>query len=165
MKSSINDKIAWSLMKLHPRYRRGEVDCEHLQGHAVLLGYGRAGRQTLQLFKEHDIPVIVIDDDAAVIRKLITRDVRCIQGDGANPRILARANCREAKAVVCSMRRTRDANIALDYLRNHPTKVFIRTFEPDETEFVKNAGGYPIETARASAHTMIEWLDVNLKQE
>ena len=159
------DKIAWSLMKLHPRYRRGELDSANLRGHAVLLGYGRAGRQTLQLFKEHDIPVIVIDDDAAVIRKLIALDVRCIQGDGASPRILAQANCREAKAVVCSMRRTRDAKIALDYLRKHPTKVFIRTFEPEETEFVKSEGGYPIETARASAHTMVEWLDVNLKEE
>ncbi|MFQ3270039.1 MAG: Kef-type K+ transport system membrane component KefB [Lentimonas sp.] len=158
------DKVAWSLMKLHPRYRRGEQDCENLQGHAVMLGYGRAGRQTLQLFQEHDISVIVIDDDAAVIRKLIARGVRCIQGDGANPRILAQANCREAKAVVCSMRRTRDAKIALDYLRKYPTKVFIRTFEPEETAFVKSEGGYPIETARASAHTMIEWLDTNLSK-
>jgi CPA2 family monovalent cation:H+ antiporter-2 len=160
-----NDKIAWSLMKLHPRYRRGELDCEKRQGHAVLLGYGRAGRQTLQLFKEHDIPVIVIDDDAAVIRKLIAHGVTCIQGDGASPRILAQANCREATVVVCSMRRTRDSKTALEYLKDYPTKVFIRTFEPTETEFVHNAGGTPIQTARASAHSLIEWLDVNLTEE
>lgn len=157
-------KVAWSLMKLHPRYRRGEVDCENLSGHAVLLGYGRAGRQTLQVFEEHGIPAIVIDDDAAVIRNLIARNVRCIQGDGSDKHMLAQANCREAKVVICSMRRTRDSKIALDYLRKYPTKVFIRTFEPGETEFVKNAGGYPIETARASAHTMVEWLDVNLQK-
>lgn len=69
-------------MKLHPRYRRGEVDCENLHGHAVLLGYGRAGRQTLQAFKEHGIPTIVIDDDAAVIRALIENGIHCIQGEG-----------------------------------------------------------------------------------
>ena len=156
------DKIAWWLMKLHPRYRRGELDCATLHNHAVLLGYGRAGRQTLQAFKEHGIAAIVIDDDAAVIRKLIAADVRCIQGDGSNKRLLKQANCRGAKVVICSMRRTRDSKIALDYLKKHPTKVFIRTFEPDETEFVKNSGGIPIETARASAHNMLEWLDVNL---
>ena len=158
------DKIAWSLMKLHPRYRRGELDCATLQNHAVLLGYGRAGRQTLQAFKEHGIAVIVIDEDAAVIRKLIAAKVRCIQGDGSNKRILARANCRGAKVVICSMRRTRDAKIALDHLKKYPTKVFIRTFEPEETEFVKNSGGIPIETARASAHSMLKWLDVNLRK-
>ncbi len=158
------EKVAWSLMKLHPRYRRGEVDCENLHDHAVLLGYGRAGRQTLQVFKEHGIPAIVIDDDAAVIRKLIARDVHCIQGDGSDKHMLARANCREAKVVICSMRRTRDSKIALDYLKKYPTKVFIRTFEPEETEFVKSSGGTPIETARASAHGMIAWLDVNLRE-
>jgi CPA2 family monovalent cation:H+ antiporter-2 len=159
------EKIAWSLMKLHPRYRRGELDCENLKDHAVLLGYGRAGRQTLQAFEEHNIPTIVVDDDAAVIRKLIARDVRCIQGDGSDPRILAQANCREAKVMICSMRRTRDTKTALDFLKDTPTKVFIRTFEPEETEFVHDSGGIPIETARASAHTMIEWLDVNLREE
>jgi len=158
------DKIAWSLMKLHPRYRRGELDCATLQNHAVILGYGRAGHQTLQAFKEHGIAVIVIDEDAAVIRKLIAANVRCIQGDGSNKRILARANCRGAKVVICSMRRTRDAKIALDHLKKYPTKVFIRTFEPEETEFVKNFGGIPIETAHASAHSMLKWLDVNLRQ-
>jgi CPA2 family monovalent cation:H+ antiporter-2 len=158
------EKIAWSLMKLHPRYRRGEMNCEALKNHAVLLGYGRAGLQTLQIFKEHDIPAIVIDDDAAVIRKLIASNVRCIQGDGSNQRILAQANCRESKVVICSMRRTRDSKIALDYLKNYPTKVFIRTFEPEETAFVQSSGGIPIQTASAAAHTMIEWLDVNLKQ-
>lgn len=156
------DKIAWMLMKLHPRYRRGEADCENLRDHAVLLGYGRAGRQTLQIFKEHSIPVIVIDDDAAVIRQLIADAIHCIHGDGSEPRILTQANCREAKVVICSMRRTRDSKIALDFLKDTPTKVFIRTFEPAETEFVKCAGGHPIETAQASAHTMIEWLDLNI---
>ena len=78
--------------------------------------------------------------------------------------MLARANCREAKVVICSMRRTRDSKTALDYLRKYPTKVFIRTFEPAETEFVTASGGIPIETAQASAHTMIEWLDVNLRK-
>ena len=158
------EKIAWSLMKLHPRYRRGELDSETLQNHAVLLGYGRAGRQTLQVFKENDIPVIVVDDDAAVIRKLIARGVRCIQGDGSNKRILKQANCRGAKVVICSMRRTGDSSIALDYLKKYPTKVFIRTFEPEETEFVEAAGSTPIETARASAHSMVKWLDVNLRE-
>jgi CPA2 family monovalent cation:H+ antiporter-2 len=156
------DKFAWSLMKLHPRYRRGEINCETMQNHAVLLGYGRAGRQTLQTFKEYNIPTIVIDDDAAVIRKLIASGVHCIQGDGSDERILAQANCREAKVVICSMRRNHDSKITLDYLKDAPTKVFIRTFEVAETKFVKNSGGTPIETAQASAHTMIDWLDANL---
>jgi CPA2 family monovalent cation:H+ antiporter-2 len=37
------------LMKLHPRYRRGEVNCSDYTDHAVMLGFGRAGAATLQL--------------------------------------------------------------------------------------------------------------------
>jgi Kef-type K+ transport system membrane component KefB len=157
-----HEKIAWILMKLHPRYRRGETECENLSNHAVLLGYGRAGAKTLQLLHEHGLKVIVIDDDAAVIHKLINLGVPCIQGDGSDRRTLDRANCKQARAVLCSMRRTRDAEIALKHLKDSPVKVLVRTFEHSETDAVRAAGGYPVETAPASAKTFIEWTDLNL---
>jgi CPA2 family monovalent cation:H+ antiporter-2 len=155
------EEVAWGLMKLHPRYRRGETKCADLNNHAVLLGYGRAGAKTLQLLHEHGLQVIVIDDDAAVIRKLIAIDVPCIQGDGSDQRTLDRANCKQARVVLCSMRRTRDAQIALDHLKDSPVKVMVRTFEHDETDMVLEAGGIPVQTAPISAKTFIEWLEVN----
>ena len=156
------ESVAWSLMKLHPRYRRGERECEDLKGHAVLLGYGRAGSRTLKILKEHGVPTIVVDDDAAVIRSLIAQNVPCIQGDGSDEHTLAQANCREAKFVLCSMRRTRDAEVALAYLKDAPTKVLVRTFEPEEAEMVRRIGGYPVDTAHAASKTFLEWVDLNL---
>lgn len=156
------DTVAWSLMKLHPRYRRGESDCGNLSNHAVMLGYGRAGARTLKALKEAGISTIVIDDDAAVIRRLITQKVACIQGDGSDEHTLSRANCRQARVVLCSMRRTRDAQIALDYLKDYPTKVLVRTFEAEETETVRRAGGIPVQTAEASTKTFLEWAELNL---
>jgi CPA2 family monovalent cation:H+ antiporter-2 len=157
------DKVAWSLMKLHPRYRRGETKCENLSNHAVMLGYGRAGARTLKALNDAGLQAIVIDDDAAVIRRLITQKVPCIQGDGSDERTLLRANCREAKVVLCSMRRTRDAQIALEHLKEHPTKVLVRTFEADETELVLAFGGIPVQTAHASSKTFLHWVELNLK--
>lgn len=153
--------VAWALMKLHPRYRKGEVACGELRDHAVLLGYGRAGRQTVQVLKEHGIDVVVIDDDAGVIRKLIQSGINCIQGDGSDVRVLARANAQEARVVLCSMRRSQDALLALEHLREARPVVLVRTFEPDETTMVRNVGGIPVETAPAAAHTFIGWLEAN----
>lgn len=158
------DTVAWNLMKLHPRYRRGEIECENLTNHAVMLGYGRAGPRTLRALSEKGLQTIVIDDDAAVIRRLIDKGIPCIQGDGSDERTLARANCRSARVVLCSMRRTRDAQIALDYLKDCPTKVLVRTFEADETDLVNLAGGIPVQTAHASTKIFLEWLELNLKQ-
>ena len=156
------NKVAWSLMKLHPRYRKGEQTCETLSDHAVLLGFGRSGARLMQYFIEHDIKMVVVDDDAAVIRKLIAKGIPCIQGDGADVRSLELAHCRQARVVICAMRRTRDARPVLDFLKDSPTKVLVRTFEPEDIKLVEDAGGYPVQTVRASTKTFLEWLDLNL---
>ncbi len=158
------EPVAWALMKLHPRYRRGETDCRNLSNHAVLLGYGRAGPRTTAYLRKLGCDVVVIDDDAGVIRKLIERGISCIQGDGSDPRILERANARQARVVLCSMRRTRDAQVALEHLRGSPAKVFVRTFEPEELEQVQAAGGIPVRIAHASTDIFLSWLDENLPQ-
>ncbi|MFO8027705.1 MAG: cation:proton antiporter [Opitutales bacterium] len=158
------DEVAWSLMKLHPRYRKGEQDCEALSNHAVLLGYGRAGARLVKYFQANKIPMVVVDDDAAVIRKLIGRGIPCIQGDGSDIRTLKRAHCRNARVVVCSMRRLRDAEAALEYLNGTQAKVLVRTFEPEEVEFVEAAGGYAVQTVRASTKIFLRWFEENMKE-
>ncbi|MEO0509659.1 MAG: cation:proton antiporter [Verrucomicrobiota bacterium] len=157
-------KVARFLMKLHPRYRKGEQACEALADHAVLLGFGRAGARLMHYLMEHDIKMVVVDDDAAVIRRLIAKGIPCIQADGSDVRSLELAHCRKARVVICSMPRTRDAQAALDYLRDSPAKVLVRTFEPEDIKLVEDAGGYPVQTVRASTKTFLEWLDLNLQK-
>ena len=158
------EKVRWLLMRLHPRYRSGESACSNYKDHAVLLGYGRAGPKTLKLLQENGLDVIVIDEDASVIRKLIEKNIPCIQGSISNKRLLQQANCTHARVVICSMRQAHDAQIALEYLKNSRVKVVVNTFELPETERVKRLGGYPVQTALASAGKFVEWLDLNVEQ-
>jgi CPA2 family monovalent cation:H+ antiporter-2 len=148
-------------MKLHPRYRKGEVASGELHDHAILLGYGRAGQQTVQSLQEHGLEALVIDDDAGVIRKLISKGIPCIQGDGSDQAVLARANAQQARVVLCSMRRSQDALLALEYLREAKPAVLVRTFEPEETAMVQDAGGLPVEMAPAAATSFINWMEAN----
>jgi len=156
------DKVSWSLMKLHPRYRRGESGCEEMSDHAVLLGYGRAGARTIKTLQEHNIPIVVVDDDAAIIRQLIKQEIPCIQADGSDEQTLEATHAKQARIIICSMRRTRDAQIALRYLRDEKPKILVRTFEPEEAERVEAAGGYPIRSADASSKIFMEWVESNM---
>lgn len=156
------ESVTLRLVKWHPRYRKGESACEVMTGHAVLLGYGRAGPRTVRSLKERGMDMIVVDEDAGLIRQLIAQEVPCIQGDGSDVRTLERAHCREAKVVFCSMRRTRDAQFALGYLKDAPVQVVVRVFEPEEEAMVRAAGGQPVQTAYAAAAQFLNWTDVNL---
>ena len=151
------EKMAWRLMRLHPRYRRGEKACQQMTEHAVLLGYGRAGKETLRLLEEVNIPVIVIDEDAAVVKQLLDRHIHALQADGSSMRALKLANCQAARYVVCSMRRTRDALTALQYLKDTPAQVLVRTFEANEVTMVQAAGGTPIPLADAALKEFLKW--------
>ena len=156
------ESVALRLVKWHPRYRSGEAACEVMQNHAVLLGYGRAGPRTVTALKERGISMVVVDEDAGVIRQLIAQGIPCVQGNGSDLRTLERAHCREAKVVFCSMRRTRDAQLALNYLKDSPVKVIVRVFETFEEDMVRAAGGQPVQTAFAAAAQFLEWTEVNL---
>lgn len=156
------ESVALRLVKWHPRYRSGEAACEVMQNHAVLLGYGRAGPRTVRALKERGISMVVVDEDAGVIRQLIAQGIPCVQGDGSDVRTLERAHCLEARVVFCSMRRTRDAQLALDYLKDSPVEVIVRVFETFEEDMVRAAGGQPVQTACAAAAQFLEWTEVNL---
>lgn len=157
------DRVVWTLMKMHPRYKRGEVRCGDMSDHAVFLGFGRAGSRNLQTMQQNGIEVVVIDDDAGVIRKLIDEGIPCIQGDASDVDVLKRASCHRARIVLCSMRRSRDVEEVIRFLKNAPVKVVVNTFETAETERVKAIGGYPIETSRAAADSLLHWMETNLK--
>jgi hypothetical protein len=60
------------------------------------------------------------------------------------------------------MRRTRDAQLALNYLKDSPVEVIVRVFEKFEEDMVSAAGGQPVRTAVAAAAQFLEWTEVNL---
>lgn len=155
------DTVAWRLMHFHPRYRRGEGFLADLRDHVVVLGYGRSGPQVARTLEESGERMVVIDDDAAVIRRLINQHTPCVQGDGSDPKMLELCAARQAKLVLCSMRRISDAFNVLDYLRGSHATVLVRTFEPADAERVKQMGGLPILTSAAAAASLVEWLEVN----
>lgn len=73
-----------------------EVNSDVLRGHIVLVGYGEKGSLMLSQFQERHIPVVVIDENHAVVEELREKGVNAICGDASDPAILIQAHLQDA---------------------------------------------------------------------
>ena len=85
--------------------------------------------------------MIVIDEDAAVVKQLLDRHIHALQADGSM-RALKLANC-QATLRGLLYAPYRDALTALQYLKDTPAQFLARTFEANEVTMVQAAGGTP----------------------
>ncbi|HEU0292260.1 MAG TPA: cation:proton antiporter [Anaerolineales bacterium] len=73
---------------------------ESIEGHVVIVGYGRVGHHIVNLLGQMEIPHLVIDADAARIEELNRRGVHSLYGDAANSEVLTHAGLERARALV-----------------------------------------------------------------
>ena len=68
-----------------------------LEGHAVLVGYGRVGRLIADGLRADTIPLLVIEEATDAVEKLRAQGVECLPGNGAEDSVLAAANLPTAR--------------------------------------------------------------------
>lgn len=73
---------------------------ESVEGHVVIVGYGRVGRHIVNLLGQMSIPHLVIDKDAENIEELSKRKVPNLYGDASNSEVLTHAGLERARALV-----------------------------------------------------------------
>lgn len=73
---------------------------ESMQGHVVIVGYGRVGRHIVSLLGEMEIPHLVVEADASRAEELNGRDIPVLYGDAANSEVLTHAGLARARALV-----------------------------------------------------------------
>ncbi|MEQ1975396.1 YbaL family putative K(+) efflux transporter [Xenorhabdus sp. SGI240] len=133
-------------------------------GHAIVVGYGRVGRQLCQRLQEKDFPVVVIEDTRTRFEELGGVGISAIMGNAVNKEImaLARLDCAymlfltipngyEAGEIVANAREIRpDINI------------IVRAHYDDEVTYITERGTSHIiigehEIARAMAESLPEY--------
>jgi len=72
----------------------------------VLCGFGRVGSAVGEALETFGIRFVVIERDPDVVRGLRSRDVPCLFGDAAQPRLLAEAGAGRASLVVVALPET-----------------------------------------------------------
>ena len=70
------------------------------EGHVVIVGYGRVGRQIASLLRGLAIPVLVVHADAAQVDELKQQGIPGLFGDAANSEVMTHARLDHARALV-----------------------------------------------------------------
>jgi CPA2 family monovalent cation:H+ antiporter-2 len=150
------DRVTLHLMKLHPSSRARAPETVP-EGHVLLVGAGANGMPILETLVIGPYPVVVIDDDPAVVERVRQAGIQSMGGDAADPRLLARAGADRALVVISTIRRPIDNGPLLQAARGRP--VLVRTFNEDEAAWVREHGGTPILYSEAAAADFLSWFE------
>ncbi|MCL5411708.1 MAG: cation:proton antiporter [Patescibacteria group bacterium] len=74
-----------------------------LKNHVILVGCHRLGYDLLKVFKKGKVPLVVVDFDPEVVKKLSAEGVISLFGDIADPEIMDKLNLSEARMVISTV--------------------------------------------------------------
>ena len=150
-----SEAVASRLLHLHPGRSRSAREAASASGHVVLLGAGSSGMPLLEDFILAGERTVVVDDDPGVVRRLEEAGIPTIRGDASDPKILAQAGVRRARAVCSTIRRPRGNGSLLEMAVDVP--VLVRVFEQEDALWVRERGGIPVLYSEATADAVMAW--------
>ena len=156
--------------------RRGAGELSTLRDHAVVVGYGVAGRYLARMLEAAGIRCMVIDQNAELVRQARADGLTAVYGDGARPTLLQEVGCTRARLVVYTISspveerrgvaaarelapgatiivRTRYVRAIDDLLRLGANEVVVEEFEASLELFARALRSYEI-PARRIAHEL-----------
>ncbi len=110
---------------------------EVFEGHVVLVGSGRTGRNLLAFFKKQGITFLVVDYNPKVFSNLAAEKVPVILGDIDDSDVLELAQVEKAKMIISTVSTLSDNLEILDFLRNNGSKALTILKATSKEEAVK----------------------------
>ena len=149
----------------------GTVGTEELTDHAVVVGYGVAGRYLARMLQAAGIACAVIDQSAELVRRARSDGLPAVYGDGTRHTMLERVACRRARIIVFAISspveerrgvavarevapaaqivvRTRYVRAIDDLMRLGASQVVVEEFEASLELFARALESYEIPTTR-----------------
>jgi CPA2 family monovalent cation:H+ antiporter-2 len=110
--------------------------------HVVVCGFGRVGSAIGEALESFQVPYVVIETDADIIRGLRERGVPCVFGDATRRRILERAGVAHAALVVVALPEIDRAGLVVQHARrfNRESPVLVRAHDPSAIDALARAG-------------------------
>ena len=88
-----------------------------VDGHAIVVGFGRVGSEIARLLRERGVPLLIIDDDHDLVQKARAAGYPAIRGNAAAPQVMAEATPAAAKLVVMAIPHALEAGETIARLR------------------------------------------------
>ncbi|HLH10761.1 MAG TPA: cation:proton antiporter [Methylovirgula sp.] len=70
---------------------------------AIIVGFGRVGQLVSEMLKAHQIPFLVVETNAGLVRRFRGQGIEIYWGDAARPEFLARCGIAKARALVATV--------------------------------------------------------------
>ncbi|MDF2703700.1 MAG: potassium transporter TrkA [Rubrobacteraceae bacterium] len=83
--------------------RRMQAAIGKLNGHYILCGYGRVGRQVAREFARDSVPCVVIDQDPEIIEECVEEGYLVLLGEASDDGVLEEAGIRRARGLVAAV--------------------------------------------------------------
>ncbi|MFQ5596002.1 MAG: potassium channel family protein [Anaerolineae bacterium] len=83
--------------------RRVARAIEKLDGHYIVCGYGRMGRETALELRRRGVPFVVIESQPDIVQALLDEDVPVIEGDATYDETLQAASIERARGLVAAV--------------------------------------------------------------
>jgi CPA2 family monovalent cation:H+ antiporter-2 len=110
------------------------TDLKRLDGHVVLVGYGRVGRRVFERLVAGGISVVVAEQNRDTVEELRRRDIAAVSGDASDPTVLVQAHIHRARMLVIATPDTLNVRRMVEIARtvNPRIQAVVRTHSEEE---------------------------------
>ena len=85
------------------KFKKVQKKIESLNGHAVVCGYGRNGKQAVTKLKKFKKPLVVIESDQERIKEIEREGLLYIEGNATDDDVLKRSCIANASSLICAL--------------------------------------------------------------
>jgi len=88
-----------------------------VEGHTIIVGFGRVGRQLALLLKDREVPVVVIEDDAERVERARELGLLAVRGNAASAPVMHEARPECAHLAVFAIPRALEAGETIERMK------------------------------------------------
>ena len=113
-----------------------------IDGHAIVVGYGRVGSQLAKLLRERGVPVAVVEDDADLVASARKDGFQAVRGNAASERVMREALPERARMAVFAIPHALEAGETIARLKavNPQITVLARAHSDNEVRHLLEHG-------------------------
>ncbi len=114
-------------------------ETKHLAGHIVLVGHGRVGRRIAEALSEHDIAMVVAEQNREQVTQLRADNRHAVAGDAAEAAVLIQAHVAQAAMLVIAIADIVRARKMIEFARmlNPDIEILVRTHSDEEMSLLE----------------------------
>ena len=124
------------------KYKKVEKEIAKLNGHTIVCGYGRNGKQAIVKLMNYNKDFVVVEKNKELIDELETQEYLCIQGDATLDETLIKAGILKANHLITALPSDADNLFVVLTARqlNHDFKIISRASNETSYSKLKIAG-------------------------